>query len=206
MGTKRTRMAPEERKEEIMRCAAEVFAEKGYRLSSINDIIERTGIARGTFYLYFPSKREAFLELIQSYFEDIARILWDNHTKLDETLKRKGDFLAAWRENIISILDYHARNPHLSSIIYREALGRDEDFSERVDELSQLARRIYLEEFRMLGERRLIRPCDVELVTSTVIGGTVYAIMEYLMDKRSKVDVPALAEKILDYHVRALAP
>lgn len=205
MGAKRTRMAPEERREEIMRRSAEVFAEKGYRPSSINDIIERAGIARGTFYLYFPSKREAFLELIQSYFEDMEDILWDNHARLEGALERRGDFLGAWRENIAAILDYHSRNPHLTSIVYREALGRDEDFSERVSELSQVARRIYLEEFRMLAERRLIRPCDIELVTSTVIGGTVYAIMEHLMEKKG-VDVEALAEKILGYHVRALAP
>ena len=205
MGAKRVRLAPEKRKEEILRSAAQVFAEKGYRLSSINDIIERAGIARGTFYLYFSSKQEAFLELIQSYFEDIAQVLQDNHHALEEALRERGDFLATWRSNIVNILEYHNENPHLTSIIYREALGRDEDFSERVDELSHLARNIYQEEFRMLAERKLIRPCDIELVTSTIIGGTVYAIMEHLMEKK-QVNVRALAGKILDYHVRALAP
>jgi AcrR family transcriptional regulator len=205
MGTKRVRMSAEERKQEILRVAALVFAEKGYRLASITDIIGRAGIARGTFYLYFESKRDLFLELIQSYFEDFAKVLQDNHRNLEEALRRRGDFLAAWRENIVKVLEYHNHNQHLFSIVYREALGRDEDFSERVDELAGLARRIFLEEFKMLADGGLLRPCDIELVTSTVIGGTVFTIMEHLIGKEP-VDVGNLADKILDYHVRALAP
>lgn len=205
MVAKRVRMSAEERKQEILRAAALVFVEKGYRLASITDIIGRAGIARGTFYLYFESKRDLFLELIQSYFENFAKVLRDNHRNLDETLQRRGDFLAAWHENIVKVLDYHNENQHLFSIVYREALGRDEDFSERVDELAGLARSIYLEEFKMLADRGLLRPCDIELVTSIVIGSTVFTIMEHLVEK-DPVDVQALADKILEYHVRALAP
>lgn len=202
---KRERLPAEKRRSMILQAAAEVFAERGYRLSSVNDIIQRAGIARGTFYLYFDSKREVFLQVIQSYFEDIASILWRNHADLERALDEGGDFLAAWRRNIVNVLDYHRRHPHLTSIVYREALGKDEDFSERVDELSRLARRIYREEFRMMAERGLIRRCDLDLVTSTVVGGMVYAIMEHLMQKK-RVNVQALADEIFTYHSRALAP
>jgi len=204
-GRKRSRLPAEQRKSSILRAAAEVFAERGYRLSSVSEIVQRAGVARGTFYLYFDSKRDAFLQVVQTYFEDIAAILWDNHAVLEEALREGKDFLGAWRRNISSVLDYHRSNPHLASIVYREALGRDEDFSERVEELSRLARRIYREELRMMEDRGLIRPCDLELVTSMAVGGVVYVILEHLVQSKG-ADVEAMAEEILAYHARALAP
>ena len=48
----------EERKNEILDVAEELFAEKGYDNASTNDIIARIGIARGTLYHHFGSKEE----------------------------------------------------------------------------------------------------------------------------------------------------
>ena len=50
--------AAEERKNEILDVAEELFAEKGYDNASTNDIIGKIGIARGTLYHHFGSKEE----------------------------------------------------------------------------------------------------------------------------------------------------
>ena len=46
----------EERKNEILDTAEILFEEKGYDKCSVNDILNRIGIAKGTFYHYFKSK------------------------------------------------------------------------------------------------------------------------------------------------------
>ena len=48
----------EERKEEILDVAEQLFAEKGFDNASTNDIINKIGIARGTLYHHFNSKEE----------------------------------------------------------------------------------------------------------------------------------------------------
>ena len=48
----------EERKEEILDVAEQLFAEKGFDNASTNDIINKIGIARGTLYHHFGSKEE----------------------------------------------------------------------------------------------------------------------------------------------------
>jgi AcrR family transcriptional regulator len=45
-----------ERFERILQCAAEVMAEKGSEAFRMSDIVERTGIAFGSLYQYFPDK------------------------------------------------------------------------------------------------------------------------------------------------------
>jgi AcrR family transcriptional regulator len=47
--------------------ATRVFRDKGYHAASVNDIIDAAQIARGTFYLYFTSKREIFAELTATF-------------------------------------------------------------------------------------------------------------------------------------------
>ncbi len=48
----------EERRNEILDVAEELFVTKGYDKTSTNDILDRVGIARGTLYYHFKSKEE----------------------------------------------------------------------------------------------------------------------------------------------------
>ncbi len=64
----------EERKNEILDVAEELFAEKGFDNASTNDIIKRIGIARGTLYHHFSSKEEILDALVgRMTNEGIAR-------------------------------------------------------------------------------------------------------------------------------------
>lgn len=54
-----------DRREEIIEAGIEIFSAKGYYNTHIADIVELVGIAKGTFYLYFKSKKELFVALIK---------------------------------------------------------------------------------------------------------------------------------------------
>ncbi|HEU4615426.1 MAG TPA: helix-turn-helix domain-containing protein, partial [Kofleriaceae bacterium] len=62
-----------ERRSQILEAAKEVFADAGYHEASINAIIERAGIARGTFYLYFESKAAVFDALLFQAMSDLRK-------------------------------------------------------------------------------------------------------------------------------------
>ena len=51
------RKEAEVRKNEIIDAADELFSQKGYDGTSTNDIIEKVGIARGTLYHHFKSRK-----------------------------------------------------------------------------------------------------------------------------------------------------
>lgn len=48
----------DERRNEIITTAEEFFLTKGFNKTTVNDILKRIGIAKGTFYHYFTSKEE----------------------------------------------------------------------------------------------------------------------------------------------------
>ncbi|HEX6777195.1 MAG TPA: TetR/AcrR family transcriptional regulator [Ktedonobacterales bacterium] len=56
-------------RERFLRAAAQEFAQTGYEAANINVISEQAGAGKGTIYLYFPSKRDLFLALLQAIAE-----------------------------------------------------------------------------------------------------------------------------------------
>jgi len=55
----------EERKNEILDVAEQLFVEKGFDNASTNDIIKEIGIARGTLYYHFKSKEEILDAIVE---------------------------------------------------------------------------------------------------------------------------------------------
>ncbi|MFH1091565.1 MAG: TetR family transcriptional regulator [Pseudomonadota bacterium] len=72
----------DQKREQILKAATELFSQKGYDKTTITDIVEALNMGRGTFYLYFKDKRELFIECIehltliivpQEFWEDIRK-------------------------------------------------------------------------------------------------------------------------------------
>lgn len=55
----------------ILDAAEEIFGESGYYEASVSEITRHAGVAQGTFYIYFHTKREIFEQLV----DDLGRRL-----------------------------------------------------------------------------------------------------------------------------------
>lgn len=70
----------EERRNEILHTARNLFIEKGYDQTSINDILKIVDIAKGTFYYYFASKEEVLQAIIMD-------IVYEGATRAEQILQ-----------------------------------------------------------------------------------------------------------------------
>ncbi|ASS38565.1 hypothetical protein AXF17_07040 [Mogibacterium pumilum] len=59
-------------KNRIIEAAWELFEEKGYEATTMNDIIEKAQVARGSFYYYFKGK-ESLLDTLATVFDNKYR-------------------------------------------------------------------------------------------------------------------------------------
>jgi AcrR family transcriptional regulator len=55
-----------ERRLQILKAAMEVFTRKGFEAATVPEIARLAGVAAGTIYLYYPSKRELFIAVIKN--------------------------------------------------------------------------------------------------------------------------------------------
>ena len=55
-----------ERKQQLVHAAEQLFTQKGYGATRISDICAAAGVAKGLFYWYFPTKQSLFGELVRT--------------------------------------------------------------------------------------------------------------------------------------------
>jgi len=73
--------APEVRKAEIIDVAERLFTTKGYNKTTISDIMDDIGIAKGTFYYHFKSKDEVMDAIIMRFVNEnvtVAKAIADD--------------------------------------------------------------------------------------------------------------------------------
>jgi AcrR family transcriptional regulator len=76
--------APDERRSELIAYAQKLFYSKGYESTSVRDIVDEIGVAKGTFYYYFDSKTAVLEAVVDELIAQAQAILQE--IVADETL------------------------------------------------------------------------------------------------------------------------
>ncbi len=86
---------------ELLAAALELFAEKGYAATRLEDVATRAGVSKGTLYLYFDSKEELFKEVVRS---GIVRAIEEGEALIEQFKGTAADLVRAivigWWERI----------------------------------------------------------------------------------------------------------
>ena len=71
----------------LVESAKKLIAEKGYNNTKVEDITNEAQVAKGTFYTYFKTKEDIFIEILQNIFkvaqENLNEIQFENKLKID---------------------------------------------------------------------------------------------------------------------------
>jgi AcrR family transcriptional regulator len=65
-------LPPEVRTDDLMASAAALFIAKGIEATTIDEIVARAGVAKGTFYHYFATKTDVVLALRERFSQDFV--------------------------------------------------------------------------------------------------------------------------------------
>ncbi len=155
----------ESRRAAVLAVARRIFSQKGYHATSIHDLIEAADIARGTFYLYFESKRAIFDELLDGLV-----------TTLQAQVKRieVGPEAPPPVEQMNAIVDRVLRtlldNREMARILLREAVGIDSDFDRKLSEFYGRIEAMVMGALKTGRQLGVVRPCDAKVVARCVLG------------------------------------
>ncbi|HUC05364.1 MAG TPA: TetR/AcrR family transcriptional regulator [Acidimicrobiales bacterium] len=69
------RLTAEQRRQQLLDVALELFAVRGYRATTMDDIAERAGVTKPLVYQHFSSKRALYLELVDAIARDLLTAL-----------------------------------------------------------------------------------------------------------------------------------
>jgi AcrR family transcriptional regulator len=122
VATKRRRVlkSPEDRRQEILDAAVEVFSERGVSKATVADIAEAAGVAKGTVYLYFSSKEELLGALRDRFVDELLGHVADLLGQAGQ-----GDFWELVDTTIESMADFMFQNKDLMLVFVEEGLSSD---------------------------------------------------------------------------------
>jgi AcrR family transcriptional regulator len=189
-----------DRREQVLQCAQRVFSRKGYHAAAVADIIAEAGVARGTFYLYFESKRAIFDELLGR----LLALLAASVKRIDVSPGALPPF-DQLLENVNRVVDTLWDHREMTRVLLRSAPGIDADFDRKLDESYGRLRAI-IESALTTGEAMgLVRPCDHELASLCVLGTVKEVMNHYAVQEPGRhVDRRRLARELLEYNLKGL--
>jgi AcrR family transcriptional regulator len=123
------KLQSEQTKRKVADAAKALFSQKGYKATSIEEIVEATGSSKGNIYYHFKSKEGLFLYLIDEW--DLE---WERNWKERESLyKTTRDKLFGIAEQIILDDLNHPLTKAADEFFNNEEKGSD--IEERIDEM-----------------------------------------------------------------------
>lgn len=126
-----------QRREQILAAARAVFGDKGYESATISDIVKRAGVAQGTFYLYFESKKSVVVDLARQPMADMA-------VRLQGILNGDESFAEILSKFVRLGFEVGQENPDLCALMHMsDDGGREIEKLEAHFEVSQMAVKMF---------------------------------------------------------------
>jgi AcrR family transcriptional regulator len=179
--------------------AKEVFSKKGFHKASISDIVQKAGIARATFYLYFKNKRKLFHSLLDFLLQELDRRV--------ETIKLGPGHplpLEQLRVNLTRVVTFSMEEPQLIQILFHSAVGMDREFERELDRFyERVVDRI--EGALKLGiDMGLVRSGSTRLIAYTVLGGIKEVMVQVASRRISPLNAKAVVDDLLEFGRRGV--
>ncbi len=191
------RRRAEARPDEVLDAALDLFIEKGFAATRVEDIAARAGISKGAVYLYFPSKEKileglvqrAILPIANSALSSLRTIEGDPRPIMTGVLKMLGQRLA------------DARLLAIPKLVVREVLG--------YPELAQMYRREVLDRVMPVIEGLItqgiaegyFRPVDPRLTIRSIIGPMM---LHVVLAEVFAIGADVSMEQLIDNHITIL--
>jgi len=120
-----------DKKAKILVSGKELFSTQGFKETNVADITKKAGIATGTFYLYYPSKDELFMEIYLDENEKLKRTIM-------ETVDPDGDPLTVLLELMQKNMQGMAANPILREWYNKDIFNKIEEKFRQQNGLEQV--------------------------------------------------------------------
>jgi AcrR family transcriptional regulator len=171
-------------RQRLLEAAEDVFAELGYHDASIVKITEAAGVAQGTFYLYFASKKEIFDELVRDLNRRVRHAMKEASSRGDTRLEQE---LLGFR----AYFRFTAEHRALYRIIRQAEFVSPEMLHYHYERLTEG----YVEGLRAAVERGEIAEIDPEVTAWALMAmGELIGMRWILWEERDEVPSEVLVE------------
>jgi len=163
----------EDTRRKILDSAAQVFSEKGFYGSVVDDIVKASGTSKGAVYFYFDSKEQIFLSLVEEYAATVAQ-------QIQLAVHRSRGLVAQVEATVATLIRTFQANRALAKIVLIDWLAAGVEFQGKRIALTGMLVEVlrgYLD--RAVQDGR-IAPQDTEVAAYVWIGAISEVVIRWL--------------------------
>lgn len=184
---KRTYLAADDRRAQILDVARTVFARRGFHDANVAHICKAARIGRGTLYQYFDNKRDVLLGVVEEICARIARVLARRERPAPAAAGRKVPLpavLAYCTARLRAILEPVFADSATLRLVLRDARGLDAAVDDALARVDALLRGAIEADLRAAARAGLLRrKIDFPLTALFFLGGVEKIVLAALAGK-----------------------
>lgn len=182
------------REQLILDAAIRIFARQGYAQTSVSEIIDEANVARGTFYLYFKSKKDIFNALLDRFMMEVIQGV----TKINALQAGSdGNLANHFRKLASDFILVITKNRQLTKIILFNASGLDSDFDAKLNFFNEQLVNVIRHNLDLQISAGIFRPCATEVVARAMIGSVKELISVWV--SQARLDIEPVIQGLIDY-------
>jgi AcrR family transcriptional regulator len=180
---RRSYLPADRRRAQILDCARQVFARRGYHTTHVADICQAAGIGRGTLYQYFENKHAVFAAVIEDLTERIrgvvdARPPVASFAGIEETPPRL--IVAFCERRLRELLREVFADEATLRLVLREARGLGGGIDHMVRAVDDVVLGVLEADLTAAARAGLVDLPDAHLVALFVLGGVEKMVLRAL--------------------------
>lgn len=176
-----------------MRAAADVFADKGYYATAVDDIVRASDTSKGSFYHFFPNKQGIFLGLVDHMYGVLLR-------RVERAIEPERGALNKVTAALQAVLTEFSKRRRLARIMLIEAAGLGHAFNDKLFHLHAGFARVIKGHLDDAVAEGSIPPLDTELAAYVWLGAINEVVIRWLHEgepRRLEDALPSLRRMLL---------
>lgn len=164
---------PGSTKGRILDAALDIFSQKGFYNTRLDEIVDASHTSKGAIYFHFPNKERLFLALVDQFADLLER-------RVVEAIQDEDKGINRVRIAMITILDTFGRYRRPAKILLVQAAGLGATFEEKRNEINDrfaFLIQTYLDESVEIGD---IEPVDTEVVSIAWMGAIYNVVIRWV--------------------------
>jgi AcrR family transcriptional regulator len=160
-------------RERILDSALNIFSNKGYHDTRLDEIVDESKTSKGSIYFHFPNKEKLFLALVDQFADLIER-------RATEAIEQEDQGIQRVKAALESVLSTFARYRRPAKLLLVQAVGLGTVFEQKrmeiTDRFAEMIR-VYIQEAVDVGD---IGPVDVEVVSHAWMGAIYNVVIQWV--------------------------
>ena len=169
-------MRSAERSRQILDCAKQVFAERGFHAANVSHICAAAGIGRGTLYLYFQNKRAVLTAILREALERVRALMERQLAQQQASFPppdkvRRSVAIEISARQLREILEVVFADDAMVRILLREAVGLGVDVETILGEIDDTLIALVERGLADAHAAGFVRDLDPRMTATMIVGG-----------------------------------